>query len=103
MSTVSLMAERMTERALLVELCESLRKQNAELDELQEMHAAAECQLEHQMSKLVRIANHMTHMQREFERTEKLVKLCMTGESADETRTAIAIEVNRLKSEELPF
>lgn len=53
MSTVQLFSERMKERALLVELCESLRRQNCELDELQEMHAKGERRAEEAHEKLI--------------------------------------------------
>lgn len=136
MSTVSLFAERMKELALLVKLCDVLRAQNAELDELQEMHANGERRSEEAHEKLIeqiediskanalgteggrapamlaRIRAELLRLNNvveEWQRYQKLVQLCMKGERhdaehyLDADEAAIALEVNRLKEEELPF
>jgi multidrug resistance efflux pump len=121
MSTVSLFAERMKERALLVELCDTLRKQNAELDELQEMHATAEGKLEEREEKLaeaiediskanalgvqgnpfVNIARIRAELLRlnnaleEWERYKTLVQLCMKATIVGGNVEALSIQSER--------
>jgi hypothetical protein len=105
-STVLLHAERMNERSILIELVSCLRRQNAELDELQEMHATAEGKLEEREEKLAEAiediskANalgaqgkpfaqlariraellRLNNVVEEWERYKRLVRLCMEGE-----------------------
>jgi hypothetical protein len=121
MSTVSLFAERMKERALLVELCDTLRKQNAELDELQEMHATAEGKLEEREEKLceaieeickgnklgikpnpfvglTRISAELVRLNNlveEWQRYQKLVQLCMKATIVGGNVEALSIQSER--------
>jgi hypothetical protein len=122
MSTVSLFAERMKERALLVELCDTLRRQNAELDELQEMHAkgelAAESAHENLIDQIEDISKanalgteggrapamlariraellRLNNVVEEWERYNKLVQLCMTATIVGGNVEALSIQSER--------
>jgi hypothetical protein len=132
MTTVSLHAERLVELKLRTDLCECLAKQNAELDELMEMHAKAEGRLDvendviaesvdeickaHALgvqgptnAQLGRIAGELRRLQAWRERFEQLVKLCMEAQRLSagildsNAARAICAEVDRLKEEECPF
>jgi hypothetical protein len=133
MTTVSLLAERLVELKLRTDLCACLAKQNAELEELMEMHAKGDGVAERQNEDLServdeicrahalgvkgstsallgRIAAHMRQLQEWRERFEPLVKLCMTAERAEgashmteQAAKAVSREVDRITSEELPF
>lgn len=103
MTTVGLHAERMVELKLRAELCECLAKQNAELEELMEMHAKAEGVIERQnediaervdeickshalgtagptSAQLRSISQNMQQLQAWRERFERLVMLCVNAE-----------------------
>jgi hypothetical protein len=122
MSTITLHAERMNERSILIELVSCLRRQNAELDELQEMHAkgelAAESAHENLIDQIEDISKanalgteggrapamlariraellRLNNLVEDWQRYQKLVQLCMKATIVGGNVEALSIQSER--------